>query len=66
MDVIYGFSPYEIEKKSPKDLKITIKKLNNTADHYQWNFFKDIADYERKCRRAYKKFIADFKENGHR
>lgn len=65
LDIIYGFSPYEIEKKCAQDLKIVKEQLKEVANHYQWEFFKDITDYEQKRKMVYKKFIADFKENGH-
>ncbi|OPY22685.1 MAG: hypothetical protein A4E27_01735 [Methanobacterium sp. PtaU1.Bin242] len=64
MDIIYGFSPYEIGKKCAQDLKIIIEKLDNATDHYQWNFFKDIADYERNAEGHIKNSLQILKKMG--
>jgi hypothetical protein len=63
-DKIYEFLPSEIEKKCAIDLEIVLEKLQDVKDHYKWDFYKNTGDLEKFRKKAYMKFIADFKEKG--
>lgn len=61
-DRIYCFSAEEIEEKCSKDLELTMKKLSDVKDLYRWEFYKNIEDLEKERKKAYTRFIEDFKQ----
>lgn len=61
-DRIYCFSAEEIEEKCSKDLALTMKRLSDVKDLYKWEFYKNIGDLEKERKKAYTRFIEDFKQ----
>lgn len=61
-DRIYCFSAEEIEEKCAKDLELTMEKALEAKDLYKWDFFKDIESLKKHRKKAYMRFIEDYKQ----
>lgn len=65
-DAIYTVSAEEIERKCALDLQHVMGKLSAIADLYVWDEFPDVAALTRQRERAYRGFLPDYAEQGHK
>ena len=63
-DPIYGAAADEIERKCRADLEEVVRQLPSVADKYIWGtFYRDVADLARHREAAYRRFLADYRQN---
>jgi hypothetical protein len=61
-DMIYHYSPDEIEWKCAQDLQDVTAKLSAIADLYIWKEFPDVNALTRQRQRAYRRFLRDYRQ----
>ena len=64
-DQIYAYDADTIETRCTDDLKRVMALLPPVADQYVWDYFPDIPTLTAQRERAYRAFVADFREHGH-
>ncbi len=64
-DRVYVLDADEIERKCAADVAFNAKTLQGIEANYVWDFFADVEALTAQRERAYRAFIADYREHGH-
>ena len=65
-DRIYTLSAGEIERKCRRDLDNMIMQLAGITENYVWDFFPNLDALRTQRERAYRGFIANYRQHGNR